>query len=287
MKKAASILLLSVFLPIYSWSTGGQKEKEKEKQVHVLIHTDLGDIKVLLYNETPKHRDNFIKLVNEGTLNGTLFHRVIDQFMIQGGDPDSKTAEPGVPLGNGNVGYTIPAEINPKYFHKKGALAGAREADEINPNRESSGSQFYIVQGRTFSDTLLSMQEARIKQVFLQQLFSEYVSKPENRSFRDNFIRLQNDKKMDSLQILSNQLEPILEKQLASRPYKFSTEQRAAYKTIGGAPHLDGTYTVFGEVYEGLEVVDKIAKAEKDQYDRPKTDIHMTLSIIDSDKKGK
>jgi peptidylprolyl isomerase len=273
------ILIFGLFTGFSSWKYDGNKGKEV--QTHVLIHTDLGDIKILLYNETPLHRDNFIKLVKEGTLNGTLFHRVIEGFMIQGGDPGSKDAAPGVPLGNGNVGYTIPAEFNPKLYHKKGALAGARESDEVNPTKSSSGCQFYIVHGRQFSDTLLTMQEMRINQPLMQQIFSEYIAKPENAAFRDKFIRYQNQQKMDSLQILSQQVEPYIRTEMAKRkPYKFSPEQRKVYSTIGGAPHLDGSYTVFGEVYEGLDIVDKIATAEKDQYDRPKTDIHMTLSII-------
>ncbi len=274
------ILILGLFMAFSSLKRDGGKGKEV--QTHVLIHTDLGDIKILLYNETPKHRDNFIKLVKEGTLNGTLFHRVIEGFMIQGGDPGSKNAAPGIPLGNGNVGYTIPAEFNPKFFHKKGALAGAREGDEVNPNKESSGCQFYIVHGRTFTDTLLTMQEMRINQPLMQAIFSEYVAKPENLAFRDKFIRLQQQNKMDSLQLMVAKIEPYINAEMAKRnPYKFSAEQRKVYSTIGGAPHLDGSYTVFGEVYEGLDVVDKIATAEKDQNDRPKTDIHMTLSIIE------
>jgi peptidylprolyl isomerase len=258
----------------------GDGNKGKEQQTRILIHTDMGDIKVRLYNETPKHRDNFIKLVKEGTINGTLFHRVIDGFMIQGGDPDSKNPKPGVPLGNGNVGYTIPAEFNPKFFHKKGALAAAREGDEVNPKKESSGSQFYIVQGQIFTDTVLNQMELQQKNSLMQQIFNEYASKPENAAFTQKFIRLQNEHKTDSMNILFSGVQPVLEKELEKRPYKFSLEQRKAYKTIGGYPPLDGNYTVFGEVYEGLEVVDKIAKAEKDQYDRPKTDIHMTFSFI-------
>jgi peptidylprolyl isomerase len=274
------ILIFGLFIGFSSWKRDGNKEKEV--QTHILIHTDLGDIKILLYNETPKHRDNFIKLVKEGTLNGSLFHRVIEGFMIQGGDPGSKDAQPGVPLGQGNVGYTVPAEFNPKLIHKKGALAGAREGDEVNPKKESSGCQFYIVHGRLFNDTLLNMLEMRNKQVLMQQIFNEYVSKPENAAFRDKFIRLQNQQKMDSLQILSMSVEPYINAALAKNTsWKYTPEQRKIYSTIGGAPHLDGGYTVFGEVYEGLEVVDKIAAAEKDQYDRPKTDIHMTLTILD------
>jgi len=279
MKKIACFILISSALLSFS-SVKGQGKQGKEKQTRILIHSDLGDIKILLYNETPQHRDNFIKLVKEGTLNGTLFHRVIDGFMIQGGDVDSKNPKPGVPLGNGTVGYTIPAEFNPKYFHKKGALAAAREGDEVNPKKESSGCQFYIVQGRTFTDSILNLLEMQMKQKAMQQVFNDYAGKPENAVFTQKFIRLQNEHKSDSMQLMFVQIQPLLEKEVAKKNITFSPEQRQAYKTIGGYPPLDGDYTVFGEVYEGLDVVDKIAAADRDQYDRPKTDIHMTLSLI-------
>jgi peptidylprolyl isomerase len=280
MKRIASfILLLALVSPLIS-AKSGQKDG-KEHETLILIHTDLGDMKVRLYNETPKHRDNFIKLVKDSTLNGTLFHRVIEGFMIQGGDVDSKKATAGVPLGNGNVGYTIPAEFNPKYYHKKGALAGARESDEVNPKKESSGCQFYIVQGRPFTDTLLNLMELRLRNEKMQQVFNTYVNKPENAAFKNNYIRLQQAQKGDSMNLLFATIQPTLTKELEKQPYKFTPEQRETYKKIGGAPHLDGGYTVFGEVYEGLDVIDKIAAVEKDQYDRPKTDIHMTLSFIE------
>lgn len=283
MKKITGFILISgLFIGFSAWKGGDNKEKEK--QTRILIHTDLGDMKVLLYNETPKHRDNFIKLIHDSTLNGTLFHRVIEGFMIQGGDPDSKNAQPGAMLGNGSMSYTLPAEFNPKLYHKKGALAAARMGDDVNPNKESSGCQFYIVHGRKFTDTLLNQAERRINAPApLQVIFNEYVAKPENAAIRDKFIRLQTEKKMDSLQILSKQIEPTLLAEAAKhnpKPYKFSEEQRNVYKTIGGAPHLDNGYTVFGEVYEGLDVLDKIAAVQKDQNDRPLVDIHMKLSII-------
>jgi cyclophilin family peptidyl-prolyl cis-trans isomerase len=201
-------------------------DKQKNAEKKVLISTSFGDIKVKLYDETPLHRDNFVKLAKEGYLNGTLFHRVIKNFMIQGGDPDSKKAKKGQMLGNGGPDYTIPAEFVDKYFHKKGVLAAAREGDEVNPNKSSSGSQFYIVHGQVFNDATLNS-----------------IEKKYNR--------------------------------------KFTNEQRQAYKTIGGAPHLDGNYTVFGEVYEGLDVIDKIADVQVDKYNRPLEDIKMTVKLIE------
>lgn len=196
----------------------------RDKERVVQISTNYGDIKVKLYNETPKHRDNFIKLAEQGFYNGTLFHRIIREFMIQGGDPDSKTAQPGQMLGSGGPGYTIPAEIIPGFFHKKGVLSAARQGDQVNPKRESSGSQFYIVQGKKWSDEELKMFEAR--------------------------------------------------------GLKLTPEQIEIYKTIGGTPHLDNSYTVFGEVIEGLDIVDKIAAAPTAPGDRPLEDIKMTVKVI-------
>jgi peptidyl-prolyl cis-trans isomerase B (cyclophilin B) len=187
----------------------------------VTISTTKGDIKVKLYDDVPKHSDNFYKLAKEGFYNGTLFHRVIPQFMIQGGDPTSKTAKPGQMLGNGDNGYRVPAEFNTKYFHKRGALAAARDN---NPQKESSGCQFYIVQGKKFTNDELNTIEKR-------------------------------------------------------KNITFSAEQRKAYTTEGGTPHLDGEYTVYGEVIEGMEVVDAIAAVPRDKSDRPEQDISMTMKV--------
>lgn len=195
-----------------------------DKERTALISTQYGDIKVKLYNETPQHRDNFVKLVEQGFYDGTLFHRIIKEFMIQGGDPNSKNAQPGAMLGNGGPGYTIPAEILPGLIHKKGALSAARLGDQMNPKRESSGSQFYVVQGKKWTDDELNM--------------------------------------------------------FAQRGLKLTPEQREIYKTIGGTPHLDGAYTVFGEVVEGLDVLDKIAATPTGQVDRPIEDIKMTVKML-------
>ena len=196
-----------------------------QENINVMINTNMGDIVVELYNETPKHRDNFIKLVKSGYLNQTLFHRVIPGFMIQGGDPDSKNALPNVQLGNGGPGYTIPAEFNSKFFHKKGALAAARMPDGVNPKKESSGSQFYIVDGEAIDPERLSLFE----------------------------------KKLD---------------------VTFTEEQKQAYVTVGGTPHLDGSYTVFGQVIKGFDVISKIAQVKRDQRNRPIEDIIMKVKII-------
>lgn len=201
--------------------------QSSKKETKVEITTNYGSIKIKLYNETPQHRDNFIKLVKQGFYDSTLFHRVISNFMIQGGDPDSKDAQKGELLGEGDVGYTLPAEFNSNYIHKKGALAAARQGDNVNPNKRSSGCQFYIVQGRKYSKDEV-----------------------------DNIIKNKKDR------------------------VNYTEDQYKIYETIGGTPHLDMDYTVFGEVIEGLDVIDKIAAVKKDRRDRPVEDVKMTIKII-------
>lgn len=190
----------------------------------IRMETSLGDIRLRLYDETVLHRENMLKLVREGFYNGVLFHRVIQDFMIQAGDPNSRLAGEGTLLGDGDTGYTLKAEILPGYFHKRGALAAAREGDDVNPEKNSSGSQFYIVEGKVFSPEELTALVDRI-----------------NRNRQTKLV--------------------------------LSPEQMEAYTTIGGSPHLDGEYTVFGEVIEGLDVVKKISEQPTDANDRPLTDV--------------
>jgi cyclophilin family peptidyl-prolyl cis-trans isomerase len=222
----------SLFLGCSQAGNGGSQttfEEEQElpaEQPRVKISTDFGDIVVVLYNETPEHRDNFLKLAEEGFFDGTLFHRVINGFMIQGGDPNSKDAQAGQPVGSGGPGYTLPAEFVAAKFHKKGALAAARQGDQINPERRSSGSQFYIVQGRVYRT-----------------------------------------EELDAIEQQSGKTIP------ASR--------REAYTAVGGTPHLDDAYTVFGEVVSGIEVVDQIAATQTGAADRPVEDIRMTVTVIE------
>ena len=196
-----------------------------QERTKVLISTSFGDMVVELYNETPQHRDNFIKLVKKNFYDGTLFHRVVPNFMIQGGDPDSKGAASGVRLGNGGPGYTIPAEFVDGLYHKKGVLAAARLGDAVNPKKESSGSQFYLVQGQVYTE-----------------------------------------EKLWSLGLRSGK--------------KFTEKQIKNYVTIGGTPHLDGAYTVFGEVVKGLEIIELIANLKRDKNNRPVKDIEMSIKII-------
>ena len=228
------ILLMGIFMgacsskmaKVEATTPQENKEESKEMTTMVLISTNYGDMKAILYNETPLHRDNFIKLVKEGYYDGTLFHRVIDGFMIQGGDPNSKTAKPNQMLGQGGPGYTVPAEFKQELIHKKGALAAARMGDNVNPQKASSGSQFYIAQGKRYTSEELNMLQARMGK-------------------------------------------------------QFNQTQKDAYVNEGGVPFLDYEYTVFGQVIEGLEVIDKIAKVQKDRNDRPVEDVKMTISIVE------
>jgi len=248
----------------------------------VVIETTEGTIKVKLYNETPLHKANFLKLVNESFYDGVLFHRVIKNFMIQTGDPDSKNAAAGARLGSGGPGYTVPAEINPLFFHKKGALAAARQGDQVNPNRESSGSQFYIVQGETFTDEELNLIEENANRGMVMPLIMKFIYAQGNEAYASRFEKAQQAQNIDSLNALGAQVEALIADQInALNTFKFTPEQREVYKTIGGTPHLDGAYTVFGEVIEGLEIVDKIAATRTAAGDRPATDIKIISMKVD------
>ena len=207
---------LIFFAASYSSAQTAKKQPAVKKQTQILIETEYGNMTAVLYNETPLHHDNFLKLIKQGWYNGSIFHRVIKNFMIQGGGQDSKVNDPG---------YTVPAEIVAKYFHKKGALAAARKPDQVNPAKASSGSQFYIVQGQILKDQQL-------------QMFEKQTNK------------------------------------------KISPEMRTVYTTIGGTPHLDGDYTVFGEVIKGLDVIDKIAAVQTGPGDKPVKDVKMKITVI-------
>lgn len=241
------------------------------------IKTSLGDIRILLYGETPKHRDNFIKLVESDFYNGTLFHRVINKFMIQAGDPDSKGAAPGKMLGAGGPGYQIDAEIvYPKYFHKRGALAAARQGDQVNPERKSSGSQFYIVTGDVVNDSAIKQMEQHLNMQQQQQIFNQLVMK-----HRDQIMVMQQNQDNAGLQALQQQLIKETEAEAAKKPLKLTPEQIEAYTSVGGTPHLDNQYTVFGEIVSGMDVVAKIEKVKTDQADRPTEDVKIiSMEIV-------
>ncbi len=249
-----------------------------QKETMVLFKTDMGNIKIKLYNETPKHKENFIKLINQKFYDGVLFHRVIKDFMVQTGDPDSKTAAKGAVLGNGGPGYTIPPEFNSKFIHKRGALAAARLGDNMNPKKESSGSQFYIVQGKTFTEQELTNMEAGMAQQAKMQFYIEYINKPENSKLKNRVDSLNRARDQAGLNNIVVELDNTIGKNF--KPATFSPEQKKIYATIGGAPHLDGTYTIFGEVIEGMDVVDKISLVQRDKNDRPLEDIKIISAEI-------
>ena len=242
----------------------------------VKMQTTLGDIVLRLYDETPRHRDNFIKLVSEGYYDGTLFHRVIKDFMIQGGDPNSRNAVAGAALGSGGPGYTLPAEIMPELFHKRGALAAARQGDEINPERRSSGSQFYICWGQVYDKGKLGQLTKQLQMQAQQQIFNGLVQKN-----REKIMELRRKRDNDALMELQNELQAETYAIANEHPFDLSDEQKTVYSTIGGVPHLDGQYTVFGEVVEGLDVVEKIQSTATGNGDRPLNDITMKISVIE------
>lgn len=231
------------------------------------METTCGTIRLLLYDQTPLHRENMLKLVREGFYEGVLFHRVISDFMIQAGDPDSKQARPGMVLGANDNGYTIDKEILPGYFHKRGALAAARESDNINPERKSSGSHFYIVQGKKYTPETLNGEVERINNKRYTALFNTLKEKRQG-----EIARYQVAEDYEKLMQINSELSDATREQFEQVKLQLSPQQREAYTTVGGTPHLDGEYTVFGEVIEGMEVVDKIAALKTDENHRPEKD---------------
>ena len=272
-------LIFALLVLISAGCATGTENKTKmsnTKDATVVLTTTLGDITIRLYGDTPKHRDNFLKLVSEGYYDGVLFHRVIDKFMIQTGDPDSKNAPAGKMLGMGDPGYTIDAEIMyPKHFHRRGALAAARTGDEVNPERKSSGSQFYIVTGQVYNDSTIVQMEKRMQQSQQQDVFNRLA-----KEHRDTIFAMRKSRDRAGLEKLQNELIEQTMKEVAANPAKISAEAREAYTSVGGTPHLDGAYTVFGEVVDGMEVVAKIENAETDRNDRPVSDIKIIKAVI-------
>lgn len=231
-----------------------------EKETLVLLRTNFGDIKVRLDNSTPGHRDNFISLVKTGFYDSILFHRVIDDFMIQAGDPATKMEMNEE--NSANYIYTIPAEINDSLYHRRGVIAAARQGDQVNPERASSGTQFYIVEGRTFNDDELDGIEDRINSTVQQAVFYKYL-----KAERDRVNESGDTKTAAEIQEFASILtyDEIAEME----PYVIPESRREIYRNEGGTPHLDWQYTVFGEVIEGMEVVKSIASVETDNRDRP------------------
>ena len=248
----------------------------------ILISTPYGDMKLKLFNETPKHRDNFLKLVREHYYDSLLFHRVIEGFMIQGGDPDSKHAEPAKLLGDGDLKYTIPAEFVPTLCHKKGMLCAARNGDDVNPEKASSAAQFYIVQGKVRTEEDLIAFEKRINKPIIAKIKENILNKPENKNLKDKIDGFKKEQNNDSLMVYFKVINKLVDEEYAKTPhYTFPPEHKTIYKTIGGTPHLDSQYTIFGEVIEGLEVIDKIAAVGKNKDDRPLVEVRMWVRVIE------
>lgn len=277
MKRYFIVVLTILACSLTACKPGKNSSGNMDQETKLKIETSAGDIVVKLYNETPQHRDNFIKLAKNGTYEGTLFHRVIKDFMIQAGDPESKNAPKGKMLGAGDVGYTIPAEfVYPQYFHKKGALSAARQGDNVNPQKASSGCQFYIVTGKVYSDSTLLGMEQQMGQMRLNNVFNALAQKHMKEIYK---LRKAGDQ--EGLMDLQDKLIAQAEAEVAKMPeFRFTPEQAKAYTTIGGTPHLDGEYTVFGEVLEGLDIVDKIQQVKTDRSDRPEQDVVIKKVIV-------
>ncbi len=267
LKIALTLVLFLIVLSCNKKPTVPETKAEPRQRIEMV--TDHGTMVIELYNETPLHRDNFIKLANDKAYDSLLFHRVIEKFMIQGGDPDSKSAQPGDTLGNGGLEYTIDAEFNPDLFHKKGVLAAARDG---NLERASSSMQFYIVQGKVFNDSLLDRAEVRINNWLAEHYFK---NDPVNKPLLDSLQKAVDQENMEQYTLYSDSISRLAEGYKKFDVYTIPNEHRDMYKTTGGTPHLDQNYTVFGEVVEGLQVIDSIAAVPTGKFDRPVTDVRI------------
>lgn len=263
-----SSLLLLLILSFWKCDTKTKVPKEEERKTVEMV-TDYGTMVIELYNETPLHRDNFIKLANDSAYDSVLFHRVINEFMIQGGDPDSKNAQPGDTLGNGGLPYKVDAEFSPDLFHKKGVLAAARDG---NPERASSSMQFYIVQGKVWNDSLLDKAETTINGWLAAHYFK---NDPVNKTLLDSLQKAMDDENMERYTFFNDSIRSMSKSYKNFDGYAIPEAHRQIYRTIGGTPHLDQNYTVYGEVIKGIEVVDSIAAVKTDSLDRPITDVRI------------
>ncbi len=267
------IVILPLILFVVSCAVFKPKAPVEKK---VLIETNQGKIVVKLYNETPKHRENFLKLVDNAFYDSLLFHRVINDFMIQAGDPESKNAEKNARLGNGGPGYTVEAEINADKLHQRGALAAARQPDDVNPEKRSSGSQFYIVEGNIWIDSQLDLLIKRRNSYVISEYVNRLLQKPENETLASHVDSLRRNQHRDEFNEIYLQLTEQVMPQIKADSvdmFDLSEEQRYVYKTVGGSPHLDGEYTVFGEVVLGMPVVELISDVKTDIRNRPLEDV--------------
>lgn len=280
MKKHIQLAFIALFIFALASCGGSENKTETKSEVNlegndylVTIKTDLGEMKAILFDKTPLHKENFIKLVNEGFYDSLLFHRVIQGFMIQGGDPNSKAAGPQDRLGNGGPGYTIPAEFDTSLFHKKGALSAARLGDQVNPERASSGSQFYIVQGQVVPQATTQLNMQALSQC-VTDLRRNDPDNPLNKQLEDAFNEGGDEMFRAKAMELAEELS-----EATGNKLRMSAKEVEVYTTIGGTPFLDGAYTVFGQVIQGLEVLDQIAAVQTAPGDRPISDVRMFVSI--------
>lgn len=245
----------------------------------VQISTNLGMMQFRLYNETPKHRDAFIQLAKEGYYNQTLFYRVIQDFLIQGGSRSSRNAAPGKRIGYGDPDKTVDDEILPQFCHKKGALCAPRQPDEVNPFKQSDISQFYIIKGKVFTSGELDTLEIAVNRPIRNKINARYLT-PE---IKEKLKTLKAEKKVEEFRKIADEVKKQIETEysLARGKLVFSDEQRKAYTTVGGYPDLDGKYTIFGECISGFDVIDKIAALKTDENHRPLMDIKITVSVIE------
>ena len=271
--------ILLIFAVVFSCANI-KKDKQVAQQYYYQIQTDFGNIIVDLYPQTPLHKANFDKLVSEKYYDSTLFHRVINNFMIQGGDPQSKNASPNQNLGNGGPNYTIPGEFVDTLHHFKGALAAARQGDQVNPSRASSGSQFYIVHGQKVKDEMLNRVEVMVNTDRVQKIAEKLFNDSANIALKNKLTVFRNTNQKDSFDFYVQVITQMAEKQLGNNRFKYSPQAREKYLQVGGSPQLDGSYTVFGYVKEGLQVVDSIAVQKLGRNDRPEKDIRMTITKI-------
>lgn len=278
MKKYIQLAMMALLIAVVASCGGSGEEKAKGNDYLVTIKTDMGEMKAILYDETPKHKENFLKLAKEGFFDSLLFHRVMTGFMIQGGDPNSKDAEPGARLGSGGPGYTIPAEFVKSFFHKKGALSAARQPDYVNPEKASSGSQFFIVQGRVFTEQETGMDMQALSQA-ISTLRRTDPDNPLNKELEDSFNEGGDETFRGKAMELADKLS-----EATGIMIKMPAERVDAYTTVGGYPPLDEEYTVFGQVIQGLEVIDAITTVGVDPNNRPFEDVRMYISVEEMPK---
>lgn len=267
------LLPLFVILLFFAGCAQKQKPLDPDKPVYVTVKTSMGDVTVVLYDDTPLHKENFIRLCQSNAQDSVLFHRIIKEFVVQGGDPDSKAHEKGVRYGSNNGGYTVPAEIRPHYFNKRGALIDAKKADNVNTERASAGTQFCFVQGKVLTDEELAEKETRINEIHRNWLYHKF-----RKQLIEEDPTLADESKEDDLHGQANLL--VLDELVKTGPYVIPEEHRQVYKTIGGVPHLDGSVTIFGEVTEGFDIVEKMSLVATDENDRPLKDVYVISTKV-------